>query len=119
MAEHWLFLNRLRQDLGKGYTTAHEHAIDAHGVHILVLRRKCDEVLTVAADPRWLALFDREQTLAPATRVEYKHLVVMIENFFAKPDNLPSQSFQWPGTQEHREELRRTLSPRRRRVASD
>ncbi len=118
MAEHWLFLNRLRQDLGKGYTTAHEHSIDPRGVHILVLRRKSDEVLTVAMDPRWLALFDREQTLTPATRVEYKHLVVVIQNFFSRPDNAPSKSFHWPGTQENREELRRALSPRRRRVTS-
>ncbi len=116
MAEHWVFLNKLRHDLGKGYTVAEEQTSDVQRLNLLVLRRRDPALLTVTADTRWLALLAHEST--PATRVEYKHLVVVVRNFFARPDTLPSWSFHWPGTQESREELRHTVNPRRRQRVS-
>ena len=34
MPEYWQFMNRLRQDLGKGYTVAEEHSADAWQVNV-------------------------------------------------------------------------------------
>ena len=85
---------------------------DPRQINVLVLRKRRDEILTIVTDTRWLALLVHENP--PATRVEYKHLVTMIRNFFANPEALPEQSFHWPGTQESREGLRRILNPRRR-----
>lgn len=112
MAEYWAFLNRLRHDLGKSYSVAQEHTTDPGHINVLVLRQRRDEQLTVATTAQWLALLTQEDQ--PAARVEYKHLTVMVRNFFANPDALPARSFEWPGSQESREELRRTLNPRRR-----
>jgi len=112
MAEYWSFLNRLRHDLGMSYTVAEEHRADPRQINVLVLRKRRDEILTIVTDTRWLALLVHENP--PATRVEYKHLVTMVRNFFANPEALPDQSFPWPGTHESREELRRILNPRRR-----
>lgn len=116
MAEHWAFLTRLRHDLGKSYSVAQEHGDDPRDVNVVVLRQRRDETLTVATTTRWLALLMHENQAA--ARVEYKHLAVLIRHFFANPDALPSRTFAWPGTQESREELRRTLNPRRRTVQS-
>jgi len=116
MAEYSLFLNRLRHDLSKRFTVAEEHTPDPRTVRVLILRQRHDELLTVVADARWLALQGHEDT--PVMRVEYKHLVAAVRNYFARPEALPSALFHWPGTQESREELRRALSHRRQRVGS-
>lgn len=115
MAEHWSFVNRLRFDLGKGYTTAEEHVPDPMTVHILVLHTRSDVVLTVVADVRWLALQVHETGSSP--RVEYKHLVANIQRFFARPANLPEARFDWPSTQEYREDIHRALGHRHRAMA--
>ena len=87
MAEHWSFLNRLRHDLGMSYTVAEEYRADPRQINVLVLRKRRDEILTIVTDTRWLELLAHENP--PATRVEYKHLVTMIRNFFANPEALP------------------------------
>ncbi len=115
MAEYWAFLTRLRHDLGKSYSVAQEHTADPRLVNLLILRQRRDEHLTVVTTVQWLALLTQDDQ--PAARVAYKHLVVMIRNFFANPDALPARTFEWPGTQENREELRRILNPRRRFTA--
>jgi hypothetical protein len=116
MAEYSPFLNRLRHDLGKRFTVAEEHTTDPQKVNLLVLRQRHDDLLTVVADARWLALQGHEDS--PVMRVEYKHLVVAVRNYFARPAALPPALFHWPGTQESREEVRRALS-RRKRAVSD
>ncbi len=116
MAEHWSFVNRLRLDLGKGYTTAEEHVPDPLSVHILVLRTRSDAMLTIVVDVRWLASHVHEPE--PATRVEYKHLVANVQRFFARPANLPDARFNWPSTQLYREDLHRALGHRQRTPSS-
>ena len=112
MAEHWAFLIRLRHDLGKSYTVAEERGADPSRVNLLVRRHRHDEMLVIVADARWLAVLMLENPVA--ARVEYKHLTVMVRNFFDQPETLPSHTFHWPGSAENREELRRVLSRRRR-----
>ncbi len=46
------------------------------------------------------------------SRVEYKHLLVLIRRFFEQPGELAAV-LEWPGTQESREAARRALDPRR------
>ena len=111
MAEYWAFLNQLRHDLGKSYSVAEEHTADPGKINLLVRRRRRDETLVVLTDTRWLALLLHENPAA--TRVEYKHLTVVVRNFFANPEALPAQTLDWPGSVESREELRRILNPRR------
>lgn len=113
MAEYWSFLNRLRHDLGKRYTVASEHAGDSQHLNIVVRSLRRSELLVVTMETPWLALVTLPEPPG-AVRVEYKHLVVLIAQFFDAPDALPAQSFSWPGTSESREELRNALSPRRR-----
>jgi len=115
MAEHWSFVNRLRLDLGKGYTTAEEHGPDPLSVQVLVLRTRSDTVLTIAIDVRWLALQGPEP--GPYSRVEYKHLVANIRRFFARPANLPEARFSWPSTQLDREDIHRALGHRQRTLS--
>ena len=117
MAEYSLFLTRLRHDLGKRFTVAEEHTTDPQKVDLLVLRQRHDTLLTVTVNPRWLALQGHEDS--PAMRVEYKHLVAAVRNYFARPEALLPARFDWPGTQESREELRRLLSHRRQQRAAN
>lgn len=117
MAEYWTLLNRLRHDLGKRFTVAEEHTADPGRINLLIRMQRRDRLLIVVLDTRWLAVLARENTMG--TRVEYKHLSVLIRNFFAYPEIPPFDTFIWPGTQESREELRRALNPRRQRVAAD
>ena len=115
MAEHWAFLNRLRQDLGKSYTVAAEHTLDPLHVNILVRRRKHAETLVIETDTRWLTALQQEQPAALWS--EYRQLVSNIGSFFLHPEALPSPSFSWPGTAQSRQELRQTLGRRRTRSA--
>lgn len=117
MAEYALFMNRLRHDLGKRFTIAEEHTADPLLINLLILHQRRDARLTVAADARWLASQGRSHGES-SMRVEYKHLLVAVRNYFDRPEALPAASFVWPGTQESREELRRAFSRRRQRVTS-
>lgn len=113
VAEYSSFLSLLRRDLGTRFTTAEEHTADPQKISVIVLRQRHDELLTVAMDTQWVAALGLNGS--GAVRVEYKHLVVAIRNFFSWPDGLPDHQFAWPGTQETREEVRRALDPRIRR----
>src|SRR5438477_72674 len=101
MAEHWAFLNRLRQDLGKSYTVAAEHGLDPLHINILIRRRKHAETLAVETDTRWLTALKYEN--ASALWLEYRQLVSNIGSFFLHPEALSSPTFVWPGTAQSRQ----------------
>ena len=113
MPEYWQFMNRLRQDLGKGYTVAEEHIADAWQINVLVRRQRHEVMLNVVTDTRWIAQLTAPEP-STTTLVQYKHLTVLVHDFFANPHALPLQTFRWPGTPEGREELRLLLHPRGR-----
>jgi hypothetical protein len=112
MPEFTRFLDRFRHDLGRSCSVAHQQATAMPGhIYVLVRRRNTPETLCITMQTRWIAALDMATTSAQ-TRVEYKHLITLVERFLDDPTGLPVPSITWPGTQESREALRRALDPR-------
>ncbi len=115
MPEFVSFLQRLRHDLGKRYSVAQEqNALNPGQFDVLVRRRGAPETLCVTMETRWLTALDLDDGRSD-TRVEYKHMAVLIRRFFDQPHGLPRPAFDWPGSQDNREGLRRALDPRQGR----
>jgi hypothetical protein len=109
------FLERLRHDLGRGYSVAHQQASAMPGhINVLVRRRGAPDTLCVTLETRWVAALDVESA-SSRERVEYKHLTMLVQRAFDTPSALPGAAFNWPGTPESRDALRRALDPRQQK----
>ncbi|GAC1427748.1 MAG: hypothetical protein NVSMB65_00670 [Chloroflexota bacterium] len=115
MPEFTAFLDRFRHDLGKKYSVAHQHtASNAAQVYVLVRRQGMPHTLSLVMETHWII---RLAVDAPRgdTRVEYKHLAVLVRRYFDAPAALLDATFIWPGSPETRETVRRALDPRQPR----
>lgn len=119
MAEHTRFLERLRHDLGRRYSVAHQPTSDPTLIFLLVRRESRPDTLVVEMSVPWMIAvemgFERTTEQHASERVSYKHLTMLIPRYFADPQALTTNSFAWPGDQAARESVRRQLDPRRSR----